>query len=329
MRERKPARRPRARRALQVAAPRRRLGRRPGRAAAGGPDGDGRPPRQARGGRPAARPTGQPASRVSSMNPKRAAGVGMLGGLAGVALAAAGVGAAWHRLARRPLPKTSGTIELEGLDGPVRIRRDRWGVPHVEAGEPRPLVRGGLLPRPGPALPDGLLPARGPGPPLRDGRAGDASGRPPDADARHPPRRRARGGGPRPGAPRHPRALLRGGQRGRRRGQGAALRDAAPAPARFRALAARRHPQPRQAARLRPRDQLGAGAAAIRHGPRARPGARGQARSDLPGGQPDRHPAALVGRRHRPSSSRSTRCDARWGSRPRRAAPTTGRSRAR
>jgi penicillin amidase len=70
------------------------------------------------------------------MNPKRAAGVGMLGGLAGMALTAAGVGAAWHRLARRPLPKTSGTIELEGIEGPVRIRRDRWGVPHIEAGEP-------------------------------------------------------------------------------------------------------------------------------------------------------------------------------------------------
>jgi penicillin G amidase len=69
------------------------------------------------------------------MNPKRAAGVGMLGGLAGMALAAAGVGVAWQRMARRPLPKTSGTIELDGLEGPVRVRRDRWGVPHIEAGE--------------------------------------------------------------------------------------------------------------------------------------------------------------------------------------------------
>jgi penicillin amidase len=69
------------------------------------------------------------------MNPKRTAGVGLLGGLAGMALAAAGVGVAWHRTARRPLPKTSGTIELDGLEGPVRVRRDRWGVPHIEAGE--------------------------------------------------------------------------------------------------------------------------------------------------------------------------------------------------
>jgi len=36
-------------------------------------------------------------------------------------------------LARRPLPKREGTIELDGLEGPVRIRRDRWGVPHVKA----------------------------------------------------------------------------------------------------------------------------------------------------------------------------------------------------
>jgi penicillin amidase len=39
----------------------------------------------------------------------------------------------WHRLMRRPLPQVKGTIEVEGLRGPVRIRRDRWGVPHVEA----------------------------------------------------------------------------------------------------------------------------------------------------------------------------------------------------
>ena len=68
------------------------------------------------------------------MNPKRTATRGFLGGLAGAALAAAGAAGAWHRLARRPLPKTSGTIELDGLDAPVRVRRDRWGVPHIEAG---------------------------------------------------------------------------------------------------------------------------------------------------------------------------------------------------
>ena len=59
---------------------------------------------------------------------------GMLVGAAGAAFAAASVAAAWQRFARRPLPKTSGTIELDGLDGPVTVRRDRWGVPHIEAG---------------------------------------------------------------------------------------------------------------------------------------------------------------------------------------------------
>ncbi len=49
-------------------------------------------------------------------------------------LAAAATAAAWHWLARRPLPKQKGTIELAGLEGPVRVRRDRWGVPHIEAG---------------------------------------------------------------------------------------------------------------------------------------------------------------------------------------------------
>src|SRR4051794_23700752 len=68
------------------------------------------------------------------MNPKRIAGVGLLGGLAGAALAAAGVGAARQRMARRPLPQESGAPQAHRLEGGVRIRRDRWGVPHIEAG---------------------------------------------------------------------------------------------------------------------------------------------------------------------------------------------------
>jgi penicillin amidase len=62
-----------------------------------------------------------------------AAKTGMLAGAAGTGLAAAAAGIAWHRLARRPLPMLSGTVEVEGLLGPVAIRRDRWGVPHIEA----------------------------------------------------------------------------------------------------------------------------------------------------------------------------------------------------
>ncbi len=56
-----------------------------------------------------------------------------MAGAAGAGLAAAGTAAAWHWMARRPLPKQKGTIVLGGLEGPVRVRRDRWGVPHVEA----------------------------------------------------------------------------------------------------------------------------------------------------------------------------------------------------
>ncbi len=67
------------------------------------------------------------------MRRKRAARTGLLAGAAGAGLVAASAAALWHWLARRPLPKTKGTIELPELHGPVRVRRDRWGVPHVEA----------------------------------------------------------------------------------------------------------------------------------------------------------------------------------------------------
>src|SRR3954454_14680329 len=55
------------------------------------------------------------------------------GGAVGTGVTAIALGVLWHRLMRRPLPQVKGTIEVEGLHGPVRIRRDRWGVPHIEA----------------------------------------------------------------------------------------------------------------------------------------------------------------------------------------------------
>lgn len=64
---------------------------------------------------------------------RRAARTGLLAGAAGTGLAAAGLATLWQWVGRRPLPKTRGTIELEGLEGRVRVRRDRWGVPHIEA----------------------------------------------------------------------------------------------------------------------------------------------------------------------------------------------------
>ena len=39
----------------------------------------------------------------------------------------------WWQLARRPLPRTSGSIGVDGIRDPVEIRRDRWGVPHIRA----------------------------------------------------------------------------------------------------------------------------------------------------------------------------------------------------
>jgi penicillin amidase len=72
---------------------------------------------------------------VGRLTKERAVRAGLLAGAAGTGIAAAAVAAAWHRLARRPLPKTKGRIELEGLRGPVSVRRDRWGVPHIEAAE--------------------------------------------------------------------------------------------------------------------------------------------------------------------------------------------------
>ena len=53
-------------------------------------------------------------------------------GLAGAALGA-GVAGLWWQVARRPLPRTAGTVHVRGLSDPVTIRRDRWGVPHVSA----------------------------------------------------------------------------------------------------------------------------------------------------------------------------------------------------
>jgi penicillin amidase len=70
---------------------------------------------------------------MSRLTNSRAARAGLFAGLAGTGLATAATAAAWHWLARRPLPKQRGRIELDGLAGRVRVRRDRWGVPHIEA----------------------------------------------------------------------------------------------------------------------------------------------------------------------------------------------------
>src|SRR6186997_1654339 len=167
---------------------------------------------------------------------------------------------------------------------------------HRGRGAGGPVLRPGLLPRAGPALADGLLPSRRRRTGGGDGRARRACGRPVDADAGYPADRPARGGAAGSRAARQPRALLRRRQPGRCRRAGAAVRAAGAAPG-LRAVDPLGHPQPRQAAGVRPLDQLGAGAAALGHGPRAGSGAGGPARPRLPRRQPSRRPERLQRRR--------------------------------
>src|SRR3954451_14143426 len=56
-----------------------------------------------------------------------------LGGGALAAIAGTTVGGLWHQLFRRPLPRTKGRLRLDGLEGPVEIGHDRWGVAHIHA----------------------------------------------------------------------------------------------------------------------------------------------------------------------------------------------------
>ncbi|UCB50946.1 MAG: penicillin acylase family protein, partial [Deltaproteobacteria bacterium] len=42
-------------------------------------------------------------------------------------------GAGYYYFVRLPLPKTEGEIRINGLHAPVKVFRDRWGVPHIYA----------------------------------------------------------------------------------------------------------------------------------------------------------------------------------------------------
>lgn len=55
-------------------------------------------------------------------------------GVAAGATGALAAGALRYVL-RRPLPQLDGEVRLKGLNGPVEIVRDRWGVPHISAAE--------------------------------------------------------------------------------------------------------------------------------------------------------------------------------------------------
>ncbi len=49
------------------------------------------------------------------------------------ALSAAALAGLRWQLLTRPLPRTEGRLTVRGLEAPVEISRDRWGVPHVRA----------------------------------------------------------------------------------------------------------------------------------------------------------------------------------------------------
>src|SRR3954451_23138119 len=66
---------------------------------------------------------------------KRAARGGVFAGAAAPGMLASGGAVLGHRLARRPLPQVEGTIEVPELRDRVSVRRDRWGVPHIDAAE--------------------------------------------------------------------------------------------------------------------------------------------------------------------------------------------------
>ena len=63
--------------------------------------------------------------------PVRLASFAALGGATAAGVAAGGL----YYLLRRSLPRTRGSLTVAGLNGPVEIVRDRWGVPHIFAGD--------------------------------------------------------------------------------------------------------------------------------------------------------------------------------------------------
>ena len=188
--------------------------------------------------------------------------------------------------ARRP--RTEGTIRRRG----ARRARSRsaataGGCRTSRAADPaRPLVRAGLLPGAGPALAARPLPPRGaaagsPRSPDRPGFRRTGSCAPSACAARGSARRRS--------------SIPSCGPTSRRWPPGInAAAEAAPAPAvwscsccalEFRAVDRRRLPRDAEAPLVRALDQLGARAPASRPGARARPGAGGEARPQLPAGQ--------------------------------------------
>jgi penicillin amidase len=67
----------------------------------------------------------------------RLAGAVTLGAATG-GVAAGGL----YYLLRRSLPRTRGGLTVDGLNGPVEIVRDRWGIPHIFAGDEHDVLFG-------------------------------------------------------------------------------------------------------------------------------------------------------------------------------------------
>ena len=68
----------------------------------------------------------------------RLASVAALGAVTAAGAAAGGL----YYLLRRSLPRTRGSLTVDGLNRPVEIVRDRWGVPHIFAGDEHDLAFG-------------------------------------------------------------------------------------------------------------------------------------------------------------------------------------------
>jgi penicillin amidase len=61
--------------------------------------------------------------------------------------------AGYYYFVKLPLPETDGAIQIKGLHAPVKVLRDRWGVPHIYAENQHDL----------------FMFCTGPGPPLANG----------------------------------------------------------------------------------------------------------------------------------------------------------------